>query len=97
MKQTRKEVPMIKTNEKKLDVIDKELEKLESLLEELEPRAENAALFEAQLIEYMIENNLYELTIGDTIVSLEIDEVLDIDKMKEDGIYEDFLLKEGTE
>lgn len=88
---------MIKTNEKKLDVIDKELEKLESLLEELEPRAENAALFEAQLIEYMIENNLYELTIGDTIVSLEIDEVLDIDKMKEDGIYEDFLLKEGTE
>lgn len=73
--------------------VEKQLAELEALTEEIELRAENAALFEAQLIGYMVENQISELTIGDTVFTLDFDEALDIDKMKEDGIYEDFLLK----
>lgn len=73
--------------------VEKQLAELEELTEEIELKAENAALFEAQLIGYMVENQISELTIGDTVVTLDFDEALDIDKMKEDGIYEDFLLK----
>lgn len=73
--------------------VEKQLAELEALTEEIELKAENAALFEAQLIGYMVENQISELTIGDTVFTLDFDEALDIDKMKEDGIYEDFLLK----
>lgn len=73
--------------------VEKQLAELEELTEEIELKAENAALFEAQLIGYMIENEVSELTIGDTVVTLDFDEALDIDKMKTDGIYKDFILK----
>lgn len=70
--------------------VEAQLEKLDKLTKEIDEQAEEMALFEAQLIKYMIENQVSELTVGDMVVSLNLDEALDIEKMKEDGIYDKY-------
>lgn len=66
---------------------NKQLERLEALTEVIESDSEKNAQFESQLIEYMIENKISELTVGDVVVELNIDEAIDIEKLKEDGVY----------
>lgn len=70
--------------------VEAQLEELDKLTKEIDEQAEEMALFEAQLIKYMIENQVSELTVGDMVVSLNLDEALDIEKMKEDGIYDKY-------
>lgn len=70
--------------------VEAQLEELDKLTKEIDEQAEEMALFEAQLIKYMIENQVSELTVGDIVVSLNLDEALDIEKMKEDGIYDKY-------
>lgn len=69
---------------------NKQLERLEALTEVIESDSEKNAQFESQLIEYMIENKISELTVGDVVVELNIDEAIDIEKLKEDGVYDKY-------
>lgn len=65
--------------------------RLEELTNEIESETAFAAEAEAQIIGYMIENKISELTIGDTVIVLELEEQFDFDKMKKDGVYDEFV------
>ena len=73
------------------EAVEAQISELEAIDELLEKEGKKMADLEAKLIKYMIENKISELTVGDTVVKLELGEELDIDKMKEDGNYDRFV------